>query len=285
MSNVRYVKPDDCRTRGFTLIELLVVIAIIAILAAILLPALAAAKERAKLTNCMNDLRQVGTALMVYANDNSDWFPQAPNPDNDTDGSANSAKAGSDLWDLPNAIGNDIANAAGGNYEICFCPSSYASKDANNVNYWWNYGSAAPYTSNGKYKSTGYWWMIKRNDNGNPDKPTWHANPDYPRMFVTKTTTQTTNLALSAMEVVADITVSQPNGNRNTDHFFNVGADPANKAYLWPNGLYNSNHLRGGAPMGGNILFQDAHAEWRQFRAMNWATHDDSGQGARYEWF
>ena len=64
---------------AFTLIELLVVVAIIAILAAMLLPALQKAREKARQASCMNNLKQLGLALLMYTQDYHGYFPIGPN--------------------------------------------------------------------------------------------------------------------------------------------------------------------------------------------------------------
>src|ERR1051325_913477 len=63
------------RQPAFTLIELLVVIAIVAILAAILFPVFAQARDRARMSACISNMRQIGTALMVYTQDYDETFP------------------------------------------------------------------------------------------------------------------------------------------------------------------------------------------------------------------
>ena len=114
------VVPEKClairgklyRTRGFTLIELLVVIAIIAILAAVLLPVLAAAQEKGKRAQCINNLRQVGVGDLIYAEDNNDKV--IPGTLNAGWGINNPIEMNASMLELASSLGYSTNNAING---------------------------------------------------------------------------------------------------------------------------------------------------------------------------
>lgn len=112
------------RSRAFTLIELLVVIGIIAILAGLLLPALASAKERARSASCLNNHKQIGTAMLMYIND-TEFYPPGH-------------KANVTQWDLcvgPYVGGQNNPLDVTARSKVFMCPSATVDNSGVKLNY------------------------------------------------------------------------------------------------------------------------------------------------------
>jgi prepilin-type N-terminal cleavage/methylation domain-containing protein len=241
-------------TKGFTLIELLIVIAIIAILAAILVPVLAKAKERAQRISCANNLREYGMALRIYSGDANDNLPNTYSAANPTPANW--------LWDVPtNTV--DLLLNNGNERGMMYDPSfSQADQDVR-----WNFGTVAPAPLN-ELRVTGYVPTF-------PDMSQYYSN--FGHMIVSNI-----NFSFSARYLITDpagdkIAAPDPtqrtlvtcaiisSGNQVTlgsDGFNGVpglGGAPAQNV---------TSHLNGIIPAGGNHAMLDGHVEWQKFSAL-----------------
>lgn len=222
--------------KAFTLIELLVVIAIIAILAAMLLPSLAAAKEKGRRIQCMNNTRQMGLAIVMYSHDNRDNIPQH-------------TKSGNWLWDMPRKSIDSLTNY-GPKALSFYCPSVRASvKYPDPVVAWWDYSDAQ--------RIIGYGWLgMRLTATGAPDPqatdPTYMRPPKY---YITKLTGHTN---APETEVIVDALISVA----GTKDFTRPNSG------LTRDGLHHNPHMLGRYPGGGNALFVDGHSAWRKFEKL-----------------
>jgi prepilin-type N-terminal cleavage/methylation domain-containing protein/prepilin-type processing-associated H-X9-DG protein len=232
-----------CSRPGFTLIELLVVIAIIAILAAMLLPALAKAKERAKRIQCLNNIRQVGIGVIMYAGDFKDTV-FSPFQGNVT--------VGLDAALLPtlSTYGMVVKTTPSEQNNIWSCPSrNYLPRvDPNNP--------AAIAIGYSYYGGLTSW------DNG----PAGHiAHPPSP----VKLAQAKPNWCLAAeanCKYLSDFGIAGGTGWGADGH---VNAGPT-----WPAQPNRVPHpaAKGKHPAGGNVLFTDGSARWIKFENMCFMT-------------
>ena len=232
------------RVRAFTLVELLVVIGIIAILIAMLLPALNRAREQARRTQCGSNLRTAGQSLMMYAGENKGKLPQ---------------HGGNSYWlfDIPLET-RDYMVKYGYPRPTFYCPSNEMQQNDDRL---WNYPTGDPTSS--FHSATGYQWMFKRFNA--PMPPMFYGRPYVERITqkidISITGTNTITLSGADLEIASDMVNSTGTPRSTTEDF--TGPRGGHSESHW------TSHLRAGnKAAGGNVLFLDGHVDWRDFRAM-----------------
>jgi prepilin-type N-terminal cleavage/methylation domain-containing protein/prepilin-type processing-associated H-X9-DG protein len=228
---------------GFTLVELLVVIGIIAILMAMLLPALNRAREEARRTNCASNLKTAGQALMMYANENKGKLPQ---------------HLGNSYWlfDIPLGTRDDMVKY-GCPRPAFYCPSNEIQQNDDRL---WNYPTGDPGSS--FHSATGYQWLFKR---PNAPMPPFLDNRPYVERITQKIDvligSRVITLAGSDIELGTDMVNSTGAPRSSSENF--TGARGGHNESHWTSHLRNNKKAAGG-----NILFLDGHVSWRDFAAM-----------------
>jgi prepilin-type N-terminal cleavage/methylation domain-containing protein/prepilin-type processing-associated H-X9-DG protein len=234
---------------GFTLIELLVVIAIIAILAAMLLPALSRSKQQALKTECRSNLKQMGIASFGYAMDNKDRFPNM-NPTLDGDAADSS---GNWCWDVPDYVAN-VLTANGTTANVCYCPANPTITRE----IFWNYNNSGlgDYSKANTYRVLGYIFAFTNTGSLFPTNMTESLHPA--GYFVNG---QRVNPPLTQRVLIADAMTS------NNPYFVNKASNKFVHCVdgVSPPYVTDSSHLNGTKPDGNNLLFADSHVEWRPF--------------------
>ena len=238
---------------AFTLIELLVVIAIIAILAALLLPALTQAKEAGRRAGCKSNLHQQGIALTVYAQDNNNYLPDLRHsPYTYIDGKASGFWA----WDISTNFVDEMIRS-GCSRSVFYCPSN-PEWDCEET---WEFGTFGNNNNAGKdgtggFRILGYNYLLPGAGmnivTASPESKYWKTNAiGIPGKFTP-----------ADAEVVVDVIV-QDQKTASWAAVTSVGGLP-------PTVIQRTSHLNGSLPAGGNILYVDGHADWRKFTEMSY---------------